>query len=433
MLKKRLICLFAACALLTGCSSVDIRNEQTITTIENITEKNEDNIVPDVPSSLNYEYVKAIWLSQFDMLSVYTDGNKQRNKRDYTQLVKNIINNVKALGFNTVFIQLRPNGDSIYPSELFPPSRYACGSYSSHFDYDAFAIFLSLAREAELSVHGWINPFRCMSEKEITELDSKYTIKKWYDESHPALKAVNGNYYLDPSYSETRKLICDGAAEILVKYELDGIHIDDYFYPTTSEDFDKPEYLKYRNNNGTLSLADFRRQNVNELIKSLYKTVKHYRKDALFGVSPSGNNARNYDVLYADTEKWCKASGYIDYICPQVYFGFEHGTCDFKKVCEEFSSMIKRKDIKLIIGMSLGKAISASDGGEDIYAGKGAREWIQNKDILLRMLEYTKTLDKCGGVSYFSYQYFYDAATNKLNPKASEEKAKLLPAFKSFQ
>lgn len=382
--------------------------------------------------ALNHDYVKAVWLSQFDMSPVYTDRGAQRNMGEYIVTVGQMITNIKDCGLNTVFIQLRPNADSIYPSKIYPPSKYACGSYSGKFLYDPFEIFLNMAHKAGLSVHAWINPLRCMTESEIKEIPRGYTLSEWYHKNEEGyIVNVDGRYYLDPAHKETRALICRGVEEIMKSYDVDGIHIDDYFYPTTAESFDKSAYLEYKESGGALSLDNFRRENINKLVSEIYDTVKKENPTVLFGVSPSGNTDRNYNTLYADTAIWCSTPGYIDYICPQVYFGFEHSTCAFERVCGEFSSMVKNKDVKLIIGMTLGKAASAYDGEIDVYAGAGAEEWINEKDILLRSYEHTKTLDNCVGVSYFSYQYFYDVSSGEPNPKTAEERKNLLPALKN--
>ena len=387
----------------------------------------------ELPTTSNTnQYVKAIWLSQFDMYDVYTKDGKQRNVDEYSALTDNIVNNIAELGFNTVFIQLRPNGDSIYPSELFPPSKYVCGSYSNKFVYDPFAIFLAKAKEKGLSVHGWINPLRCMSEDEIKQVNEIYLISEWYSKGK-YIATVNGKYYLDPAHKEVREYICRGVAEILQKYSLDGIHIDDYFYPTTSKDFDAQGYLQYRSEGGDLSLEEFRRNNINLLIKEIYKTVKKERSDAWFGVSPSGNNKRNYNELYADVALWCGSVGYIDYVCPQIYFGFEHSTHSFDKICNEFSKLVTSDSVKLFIGITLEKAALGTDGMEDAYAGAGKGEWIENKDIVTRSLSYCQTLTSCSGVAIFSYQHFYDPVTNTENKKTEEERSNLIPALKSIK
>ena len=429
-MRKKILSLILVISLMLLSSCADLRPLGDIADAKNVTQKSETEATSQNPEAqeyiaVNHETVRAIWLSQFDMYSVYTENGNQRAKASYTKLVKQIVSNVSALGFNTVFIQLRPNGDSVYPSEIYPPSKYVCGSYAGSFSYDPFEIFLELAHNEGLSVHGWINPMRCMSEDEITQIDTTYKLSEWYaNKNTSCLVLVNGRYYINPAYSEARSLICDGAAEILQKYDIDGIHIDDYFYPTTDESFDRESYLSSKSK---LGLAEFRRQNINKLVKELYDTVKKERPSALFGVSPGGNTERNYNTLYADTARWCAEEGYIDYICPQVYFGFEHSICAFDKVCDEFSQMIKTDSVKLIIGMTLGKAVSAYDGGIDTYAGEGKNEWIDNKDVLARAFEYTENLKNCVGVSYFSYQYFYDPVTSIPNQKSAEELTNLLP------
>lgn len=372
-------------------------------------------------------YIKAVWLSQFDMYAVYTENGKQRKKESYEKLVKTITANIKSAGLNTVFVQLRPNGDSIYPSKIYPASRYAVGEYGRSHSYDPFAIFIEYAQKEELSVHGWINPLRCMSADALYTLDDEYEAVKLCKEGYA--KEINGTYYLDPSFPESRRLICLGAQEILKKYPVDGIHIDDYFYPTTDKAFDSVSYAGYKSSNGRLSLEDYRRENINMLVKELYQTVKSEKSDALFGVSPSGNTERNYSTLYADTELWCSQKGYVDYICPQIYFGFEHSTCAFDSVCDEFEAMIKEDGISLIIGMTLNKAADSYDGIEDVYAGEGRREWIEEDDILLRSLEYAKKLDSFGGVAYFSYQFFFDPLSGEENRKTEKEREVFLPAL----
>jgi uncharacterized lipoprotein YddW (UPF0748 family) len=293
------------------------------------------------------------------------------------------------------------------------------------------SIFLEIAKQKELSVHGWINPLRCMSESEIIEIDDSYLICDWYSQNKNLVN-VNGNYYLDPANSEVRDYVCLGVKEILESYDVDGIHIDDYFYPTTEKFFDNKSYSDYLEDGGRLSLHDFRRNNINALIKEIYKNVKKSNDDAVFGVSPSANTKRNYEELYADVALWCSDRGYVDYICPQIYFGFEHSTHAFDKICNEFSDMVTEKKVKLLIGITLDKAELGSEGKEDIYAGAGKKEWIENKDIVARSLKLCNALDKCSGVAIFSYQHFYDPLTNHENEKTSEERNNMHPIFKNI-
>lgn len=377
--------------------------------------------------ALNYETVKAVWISQFDASQIYTENGAQRSKADYTEKIKTVIKNLSFLGINTVFFQLRPNGDSIYPSKLFPTSKYVSGAYGKDTEYDAFQIFLEYAHQASISVHAWINPLRCMKNSEISLISNEYQIKKWYTEASPNIVTVDGYCYLNPAYDEVTELICGGVEEIMEKYDVDGIHIDDYFYPTTAESFDAEAYSEYKKSGGILSLADFRRERINRLVREIYAAVKNSNPSVLFGVSPAGNVERNYNELYADVAEWCSVGCYIDYICPQVYFGFEHQTHAFNEVCDTFSNMIKTDGIKLIIGMTLGKAYDACNGSVDVWAGAGEREWIENRDVLKRSLEYIKTIQNCEGAAFFSYRFFFDASTGAPVTETKDEIAAFLP------
>ena len=173
-------------------------------------------------------------------------------------------------------------------------------------------------------------------------------------------------------------------AEIIERYDVDGVHIDDYFYPTSDESFDEVSYLAL--NEKKLSLGDFRRENTTRLVKSIYDTVKFQNSSLLFGVSPSGNTTRNYSELFADVESWCR-DGYIDYLCPQIYFGFEHATHPFYEVLSEFSEIARGTSVSLIIGITLEKADNGYRGIADTWAGTGGDEWIEQKNIIKRSLE----------------------------------------------
>ena len=396
---------------------------EEITTGEVVAERVPDGtvpFVPDHPEVIDSDW-KAIWLSQFDMQPIYTNGSKQRDETDFRNRMAEVLDNVQSDGFNTVVLQLRPNADSIYPSDVYPPSKYATGSYANEFTYDPVAIIMELCRERNLSVHGWINPMRGMSEDEIKQLDDKYLIKQWYNDASKKgdyIVFVNKNWYLNIAHPEVRGLICDGAAEILAKYDMDGIHMDDYFYPTTDASFDSKAYSTYRKAGGTLSLADWRKDCLSTLVAELYATVKTHDLRALYGISPAGNINTVRDSHYADVDTWCANPGYIDYIIPQVYFGFEHASWAFDKTCQIWQDIIQTDYVSLIVGMTFGKALS----GVDNYAGAaGKDEWTRHKDIMLRSLQYTEELEKCVGVTVFCYQYLWDRSDGSIVAGTKQE------------
>lgn len=382
-------------------------------------------------AAMNYTDMKCLWISQFDLSSVYSSGGSQRAESAYRQYVNKILDNTVACGFNTVILQMRPNADSMYPSEYYPPSTYVVGAYGKDFTYDPVAIFIELAHARGLSLQAWINPLRGMTDDEIKKIDEKYPIRQWYDNSATRgtyIVNVDGRWYLNPAYVEVRELIQSGATEILMKYDVDGLHMDDYFYPTTAASFDSAAYSDYKKAGGKKTLADFRREQLNLLVKGLFDLTKAVDETALFGISPAGNWNNVYDSHYADVYTWCGVEGYIDYICPQVYFGMEHASYDFKKTCETWRAMIKTDKVRLVIGMTLGKAKS----GTDNYAGSGKNEWTEHKDVLLRCLEYTATMDECVGVAYFCYQYFYNPTSGVEVAETKAERDNFIPRLKEI-
>lgn len=377
--------------------------------------------------------IKAIWLSQYDMFPIYTSKNAQRNVDSYSDLVDTVLENLVIYGFNTIFLQIRPNGDSMYPSDIFPMSRYVVAAYGKDASYDPVAILVNAAHSKGLQIHAWINPLRLMTAAEILQVNSRYLIRQWHDD--PAKNGTyiveyNNRYYLNPAYPEVRQLILDGASEILSNYAFDGLHMDDYFYPTEDVSFDSAAYCAYIRSGGTLSLADFRRSNMNQIVKSLYDITKSAAGNAVFGISPAGNIDNVYHKQYADIYTWCSDSGYLDYICPQVYFGLEHGSHDFKSVCDTWSGIIENPAIYMLVGMTLEKTISEYD----IYARteEGKYEWRDHKDVILRCMNYTQTLPHCRGVSIFSYHLMFDPLTGTTNPETKAEVNNFLPVFKNI-
>ncbi len=378
---------------------------------------------------LNFDNMKAIWLSQFDLKPIYLEGGKQRPKADFETRIAAVLKNVKDLGFNTVFVQVRPYADSFYPSVFYPASSYITGEYGVNFSYDPFGIIVEKAHSLNLSVHAWINPMRAMGEEEIKKVSNVYKIKQWYNRQSDHLVNVEGRLYLNPAYSEVRKLIIDSTDEILRIYKIDGLHMDDYFYPTASADFDKTVYEDYLKNGGKLSLVEFRRENLNLLVKGLFSAVKGQNSKLLFGISPAGNLQTVFSEHYADVYSWCSKTGYIDYICPQVYFGLKHEFNPFSKVINQWQNIIKNEKVRLIIGMTLGKTKSK----DDPYAGSGRNEWKESSDILKRCLQETEKLNNCAGVSFFSYQYFYSPLENTPDPDTKAEVDNLIPALKEIK
>lgn len=379
---------------------------------------------------VNYTDFKAVWLSQYDLMDVFTANGTQRSAADFAQYATKIFQNILQSGFNTVILQVRPNGDSFYPSSLYPASRYVTGGYERSFTYDPLAILIEKAHEQGLSVHAWINPLRCMSSENLLKIDDRYPIYDWYHASDPPdrIVEVDSLLYLNPAYPEVRELIVAGAREILETYPVDGLHMDDYFYPTTAQSFDQTSYDAYLAAGGTLSLSDFRRDNLNLLVAELYALTKAVHPDLLFTISPAGNLDRVYHSHYADVFTWCSTEGYLDAIIPQIYFGMEHETHPFDATLTEWADIVTCDSIRLFCGMTLEKAASEVDP----YAGSGKEEWAQQKDVLYRSLSAVQKEEKCRGLVCFSYQYFYDPLNGKPVTATQAELSTFLPLLRTI-
>lgn len=430
-----------------GASTPDTTAEQTTdgtttavdttTAVADTTTRLVDTTTADIPTGnkpsdestrLNYTDVKAMWISQFDLNDVY-GGETQRDEAEFRAMVGNMMENIAGIGINTVIVQARPNGDSMYPSELYAPSVYVVGAYGREFSYDPFGIIVEEAHKRELSIHAWINPMRGMTEDQIEMISSKYQLKKWWSDAtlkERYLPVVSSRVYLNVGEPSVRQLIVDGARELLEKYKVDGLHMDDYFYPTQDASFDATSYAEL---GGTLPLEDWRRESLNALVCELYSTVKSVDDDILFGISPAGTMERDYEEFYADVYEWCSRVGYVDYICPQIYFGFDHQTQPFDMNVDKWNSIVTADGVRLWIGMTLGKALDGSLGVEDQYAGTqaGKTEWINNRDVLRRCLEKTLSAEKCTGAAYFCYQYFWDPMSGAEIEGTKTERENLLP------
>ncbi len=362
--------------------------------------------------------LKGIWVSQFDMHPILRQGNKQRDISEYKQIIEQMAVNLKRDGFNTIFLQIRPNGDSMYKSEIYPSSKYIAGVYGDEIDYDAIEIFLVIMKNHSLSVHAWINPFRLCKEDELINY-GKGILFDWYKEGVGKRIELGEKeiLYLDPSYNEATDLITDGVEEILKIYDFDGIHLDDYFYPTEFEFDDETEF----NLSGVEDKGDFRRANIDRTVKAIYNTVHSFGK--IFGISPAGNIYSLSKGWYVDIYKWCSEEGFIDYIMPQLYFGFENKYCPFDKILADWEKAVTCEKINLYVGLSAAKCELGALGNRDEHAGtQGEFEWRDNKDILARSLDLINNSRKADGVCIFTYSSFYNPITGENNPTTIEEK-----------
>jgi len=285
-----------------------------------------------------------------------------------------ILENCAKTGFNAIFFQVRPSADALYKSDIFPWSAFVSGTQGEAPDdgFDSLAYLLSKAPEYDIDIHAWINPVRVTTGSATAPAHDVTLLAP----DHPArlhpeyvIPYADGKLYFDLGNPEVRSLIVSGIKELCENYpDLAGIHCDDYFYPypVSGADFnDEASYEKY---GSVLTLENWRRNNVNLLVKQAYDTVKAADSSMRFGISPFGiwansgkdtyvdgsNTAglESYFSLYCDTIAWVNG-GYVDYIVPQIYWNFTHSKAPYDDVARWWNAQLDGKGVDLYIGHNI--------------------------------------------------------------------------------
>lgn len=264
------------------------------------------------------------------------DGNEIIDpKADQEALVK-MITDIKNVGCNVLLFQVVSNMDALYPSEILPWCHIVTGTQGQDPGYDPLAIAVKTCRELGLEIHAWINPLRCGPSD--MERDSSHVVL-----AHPNyVQIYKDAYYLDPANPSAREYLTSIICELLEKYDLDGIHIDDYFYPAGFQDDqdtwdDSDQYQAYVDDDGELDCEQWRFENINTCVRELYQTTHEYGEKR-FGISPAGRLV-NTLRLYADPRAWAEEST-IDYLIPQIYWQHGHPIADFAQVLANWNEII---------------------------------------------------------------------------------------------
>ncbi len=368
-MKKAILSLLIICFVLSSCT---IQQENT----KSVTQKN--------------GYRKAMWIAYYE-LSKFT---KDKSKSEFEQKINTEFSKISSYGFNTVTVQVRPCADAFYISEYYPTSVYFNGSQGSEMSYDSLEIMCTFAKKYNINIEAWINPYRVSQNDDYSELSFNNFARK----NKSMTEVYDGKIYFNPAYKQVTDLIAKGVKEIVTNYSVSAIHFDDYFYPTQSKSFDKQEYQKY---GGDLSLADWRRQNVTNMVKKVYDTVKAANLSVEFGISPASDIENDKNKLYADVESWIE-NGYIDYICPQIYFGFKNIYQPFMFTVKKWAKICENTNVDLYIGLPLYKANT-----KDEYAAENDKtvinEFKNNNNIIARQITYISKIDKIKGYYIFSF------------------------------
>lgn len=426
-IRKRLKKLISLCIIIALCctglgekSWDSVKGEElSEIKLKNEEQKEDGNYIEDKESTKNEESMEqintdefhAIWITYLEFSS---NGYKEK---DFKAHIDKMFDNVVTLGMNAVIVQVRPFGDAFYPSKYFPWSKYVSGTQGKNPGYDPLAYMVKAAHERGLEFHAWINPYRITSSgTDVTALAKTNQARKWLTDSKKSndryVLSYGGKLYYNPSVSAVRTLIVNGVREIVQNYDVDGIHFDDYFYPTLGSKyktvFDAKEYETYKKQKiaeekNYQSIVEWRKTQVNYLLKRVYQAIKEANEEIVFGVSPEGYipNLIKPDRHYTDIKKWLNTEGYVDYLCPQVYFSFEHPVAAFDACVDEWISYRKStSNVKIYVGIPIYKA--------------GSNIEDQFKDdpfVLASMIDYCRETDEIDGYMHYRYDFFFNKTT----------------------
>lgn len=292
-------------------------------------------------------WLTTVWGIDWPSTQGATSSAQTTQKKELTQY----LDNLEACNFTSTCFQVRSMGDAMYPSQYAPWSSYISGTRGKDPGWDPLAFFVEEAHKRGLEAYVWLNPYRWSSGTTwSTAID-----KEW--QNNGMLIAGDDASYItfDPGLPETRELIVNVIKEILAKYKIDGIIFDDYFYPSggTTEGTSAPDYNTYKSSGTTMSMGDWRRANVNQMVKDVYEAIQATRPDVRFGISPAGVSSKSaskygvaspssygvsasdwqYAQIYSDPLAWM-AEGTIDFISPQCYWLTTHSSAPFGPLTE---------------------------------------------------------------------------------------------------
>ena len=351
----------------------------------------------------NPDQFRAVWVS-----TVYRLDYPSKATTDPAVLkadADKILQTCADLGMTAIILQVRPSADALYPSNYYPWSADLTGrqGQAPADGFDPLEYWVEQANALGLELHAWINPFRVTKggQSEYDSLTADHPAKV-----HPDwVVEYDGKYYFDPGLPDVREYIIQSAEELARNYDIDGIHLDDYFYPGAGFD-DGDTYAKYGSNFS--DVGDWRRDNVNQLVKALGERLRAIDPELSYGISPSGvwadrssqsqgsnttGGFESYYASYADSRKWVK-EGWIDYICPQVYWYIGHSSMDYETIVKWWADTVKGTGVSLYIGMADYQA-GNTDPSSPWYGVEAIRQ----------QLALNETIPQVDGEVHFRYQF----------------------------
>lgn len=371
-------------------------------------DKNDENKkeggADDKAENLTEEF-RAAWIST--VYNLDWPSKQGLSQAQQKQEFISLLDGLKMAGLNSIIVQIKPSADSFYPSEYAPWSEYLTGIQGQAPGYNPLTFMIEETHKRNMEFHAWFNPYRVSVKDDIEKLA----------ENHPAGKnpdwvvSYGDRLYYNPGIPEVRQFVIDSILEVVRNYNIDGVHLDDYFYPYPEKNIDFPDDELYKANKrfDGETKNQWRRNNINDFIENLYKSIKNMKADISFGISPFGiwrNKAddlkgsdtdgaiTSYDSLYADTKYWVE-NKWLDYIAPQIYWHFGYDKADYAKLVDWWADVVKDYGVRLYIGHA---AYKVEDGNTP---------WGNPLEII-NQIQYNRNIPQIKGSIFFRAKSIID-------------------------
>ena len=311
-----------------------------------------------------------------------------------------LLDSLQSLGVNAIIFQVRPTADALYYSELEPVSRWLTGKtgrWGVQMPYDPLELVLREAHARGMEVHVWLNPYRLTLKDYPLPEATAHVLKA-------CAFQYNNQWYLDPGKEDTQTWICMVVSDIVSRYDIDAIHMDDYFYPYPVKGQSIPDRATYEANpRGFSNINDWRRDNVNTIIRELHTVIHSLKPEVQFGISPFGvyrNDSTlgiragmtNYDDLYADIVLWMK-EGWIDYVVPQLYWEIGRKGVDYATLARWWAD--NSHGCRLYIGIAPYRLLNQPTAKQKTSA------WATGNEIM-RQLRFNDSIPEIQGECFYS-------------------------------
>lgn len=459
-----IISIFFISTFLYGCTLIDPELEEPVLTpVETawnetpvIESPVEDHLtyldVPAESQSGKYSF-RAAWLP-----SVLNSGYPETQGMSSEELKKSflkILDIYEIYNLNAIIMQVRPSGDALYLSELNPASMYVTGKIEGVLPFDLLKFAVEETHKRGMEFHAWFNPYRVTvvkaPGKTTEEILSTLSDKNYAKQNPDKVLRFDDKLFLNPGDPDVMDFVTLSIMEVVKNYDIDAVHLDDYFYPYRSTKTDEngtvvPMYFgdenedeqTYLENIGTFTdIKAWRRNNVTQFVKNLNEEIKDLKPYVKLGISPFGiwghadeteglgsktpvTSSETYtNMVFADTRKWVKDE-IIDYIIPQIYWSFDETAAPYKELATWWSSTVDGTDVSLYIGHANYK----------LFEQVSNPSWSKD-DVISEQLAYNKTLPNIKGSSFFSFKYLTPRSDFfKDNPEGRENLIKNNEAIK---